>query len=345
MHGAIHRFDRLPHVGGAPAPELGVSGVPRRKVPLVGLIRNPRSHRNGGRENLPLPNAFGPNIIAHAPARRSELAGILAEFGREQVDYLAIDGGDGTVRDVLTCGAGIFGESWPALIVLPHGKTNALAHDLGIPENWTLESGLEATHRGRVVFRRPVVVTQSENEQAQVYGFVLGGGAFTTAIGLGQDAHDLGAFDAAVVGVTAVWGLLQALFGRRGNPWREGTPMRLTYSDGRELAHAGGGPEDERYLLFASTLESLPGGVRPFGDVQGRLRLAVLDNARRTLLVRMPLIVAGRAGAGTTKLGYHSLGTDALELEIGDRFILDGEAFPPGSYRLSVGPKLRFVVP
>jgi len=345
MHGAIHRFDSLPCVGSAPAPELGLAGVPLRKVPLIGLIRNPRSHRNGGRENAPVTNKFGPNVIAHAPARRSELAGILADFAREQVDYLAIDGGDGTVRDVLTCGAGIFGESWPALIVLPHGKTNALAHDLGIPENWTLEAAIEATRRDRVVFRRPVVVTQCENEQARVYGFVLGGGAFTTAIGLGQNAHELGAFNAAVVGVTAVWGLVQALFGSRGNPWRQGTPMRLSHPDGRELPHAGGGPEHERYLLLASTLEALPAGVRPFGDAQGRLRLAVLDNARRSLLLRMPLIVAGRAGAGTERLGFHSLGADALQLEIADRFILDGEAFPAGRYHLSAGPKLRFVVP
>ena len=60
------------------------------------------------------------------------------------IDYLVVDGGDGTVRDVLTCGAGIFGESWPTLIVLPNGKTNALAADLGLPTNWSLSDAMEA---------------------------------------------------------------------------------------------------------------------------------------------------------------------------------------------------------
>ena len=40
-----------------------------------------------------------------------------------------------------------------------------------------------------------------------------------------------------------------------------------------------------------------------------------------------------------------SLDGDAFQAEFGDRFILDGEAFPAGRYRLSLGPKLRFVVP
>jgi hypothetical protein len=30
---------------------------------------------------------------------------------------------------------------------------------------------------------------------------------------------------------------------------------------------------------------------------------------------------------------------------VAGRFILDGEAFPSGRYELSLGPKLRFVVP
>ena len=38
-------------------------------------------------------------------------------------------------------------------------------------------------------------------------------------------------------------------------------------------------------------------------------------------------------------------GSDALRVDLGDRFILDGEAFPAGRYQLSLGPKLRFVVP
>ena len=51
---------------------------------------------------------------------------VLDRFAQKGVDYLAISGGDGTVRDVLTGGAEIFGDDWPPLIVLPKGKPAVL---------------------------------------------------------------------------------------------------------------------------------------------------------------------------------------------------------------------------
>ena len=346
MHGAIHAFDRLPSVGAAIRPVRRRVSEPVRPHPLIGLIRNPRSHRNGGDPSLAnAALAAAPNVIMRSPARRSELAGILQHFERERVDYIAIDGGDGTVRDVLTCGAGVFGESWPALIVLPNGKTNALAHDLGIPAGWTLDQALQALRAGRTATRRPLVVIQRDSQDARISGFVLGGGAFTTAIGLGQDAHQLGAFNAAVVGLTAAWSALQAIFGRNDNRWRQGTAMRLRDGEGTDLPHRGDTPLDERYVLFASTLRTFPAGLRPFGDQHGHLRLAVMDNASRALLLRLPLIFMGKAGNRLARLGYHVLGSERIDLDIGDRFILDGEAFPAGSYRLEPGSNLRFVVP
>lgn len=236
MHGAIHLFDRLPQVDVAqnPAPEGSVA--PARAQPLVGLIRNPHSH---GNEDTPHTYGDMPGVITASPSRRSELHEIIADFAAKRVDYIAIDGGDGTVRDVLTCGAGLFGETWPALILLPSGKTNALAHDLGIAEDWTLAKALDAAKRDQAVMRSPLVVVQRDNEAAQVHGFVMGAGAYTSAISLGQDAHNFGAFDAAAVGVTAIWSALQAFFGGKNNPWRRGTRMRLRDADGQDLEHAG----------------------------------------------------------------------------------------------------------
>jgi diacylglycerol kinase (ATP) len=342
MHGAIHLFDRLPQVD-TPQPTAGGRPVaPARAEPLVGLIRNPHSHGNAGTSaNL----ADLPPVILATPSRRNELPEILADFAQQRVDYIAIDGGDGTVRDVLTCGASAFGDSWPALIIMPSGKTNALAHDLGIAPNWSLAQALESARLDRTVIRRPLVVAQRDNESAQVRGFVMGAGAYSTAISLGQDAHDFGAFNAAVVGITTVWSLLQALFGGPGNIWRRGTRMRLRDPEGADLQHAGGLPADERYLMFSSTLEKFPAGLRPFKGIDAALRLAVLDNARRGLLLRLPRIFRGTAGRGARRRGFHAHGLDAFDFDISDRFILDGEAFPPGSYRVTPGPRLRFIVP
>ena len=107
MHGTIHLFERLPQVDEAQiARPRSMAGAAVRKQPLVGLIRNQRSHRNESRN---CDDGEREGVVVACPAKRSELLAILSDFASRQVDYIAIDGGDGTVRDVLTCGAGIFG--------------------------------------------------------------------------------------------------------------------------------------------------------------------------------------------------------------------------------------------
>lgn len=314
-----------------------------RVEPLVGLIRNPFSH---GNERAVHNDIARTNVLVASPSSRSQLPEILAGFAEKGVDYIAIDGGDGTVRDVLTCGVSSFGDDWPTLIILPRGKTNALAHDLGISPNWTIDEALEAARRETAVIRRPLVVAQhGDTERAQVWGFVLGAGAYTPATNLGQAAHNFGAFNAVVVGVTVFFSLFQMLFGRPGNVWRRGTRMQLRDAEGNELPHAGGGARDERYLVFASTLETLPAGLRPFKGIDAPLRLGVVDNSRRRLLLRLPAMLFGHIGKASQRLGAKAHGLEAFDLDISDKFILDGEAFPRGSYRVFSGPRLRFIVP
>jgi len=342
MHGTVHLFDRLPEVALRAAPRV-VQAPISRQTPLIGVIRNRRSHRNAADAVEWTGRA---NVLVETPERRSELQAIVARFAERGIDYLVVDGGDGTVRDVLTCGSGIFGESWPSIVVLPNGKTNALATDLGLPVKWTLNEAIEAIHNGRLEARRPLVVTQRDNPAARVLGFAFGAGAFTAAIGLGQHAHKRGAFNAMAVGVTAVWSLWQAVFGGAGNVWRRTTPMRLYDGEGQELPHSGVGRVDERYIVFASTLLNLPAGLRPFGKVEGiGLRVAVADNSRRGLLLRLALVFRGIVGEGLRRRGYHVFEPDKFQIDAGDRFILDGEAFPAGCYEISLGPKLRFVAP
>jgi hypothetical protein len=174
---------------------------------------------------------------------------------------------------------------------------------------------------------------------------VFGAGAYASAIQLGQKAHDKGAFQNFGVGVTALWSLFQALFGGPANAWRRATPMRLYDGDSSELPHSGHGKRDERYLLFASTLGRFPAGMRPFGDPPQGLSAAVIDSAHRGLLLRLPMIFRGQVSERMRRFGYHVFRPETLQVDIAERFILDGEAFPGGRYGLSLGPKLRFVVP
>jgi hypothetical protein len=75
------------------------------------------------------------------------------------------------------------------------------------------------------------------------------------------------------------------------------------------------------------------------------LKLAILDRPWRKSLLRVPAVAFGRQPRRPERLGYHWLALDTYVMTLEDRFILDGEAFPPGAYRVSQGPELRFVVP
>ena len=312
-------------------------------MPLVGIIRNPRSHRNKG---VAAEMADCSNILTETPADRPALHATLSGFARRGIDYLVIDGGDGTVRDVLTCGTDVFGDEWPRLIVLPKGKTNALAVDLGLPGEWTLTEALAAAHRGNQRTRRPLRITDTD-KGGSVQGFILGTGMFTLCTEAGQEAHRFGAFNSFAVGLSIMTAVLQSLFGREGNVWRASSRTRLIDRvTGRALRRTGPGKEDERYLAIATTFERFPLGARPFGrNAAPGLKLLVLDWPRRFLVALIPAIMFGLGGRLLARAGFHRFSVTDIEMDLEGAFILDGEAFPAGKYILDEGPQLDFVIP
>lgn len=343
MHGSIYQFERLPSFGKSAARLGPRSGARSPAVPLVGIVRNPRSHRNKGHA----PElADCSNILTETPRTREELRAVLIEFARRGIDYLVVDGGDGTVRDVLSCGADVFEDDWPALIVLPKGKTNALTIDLGLPADWSLADALAAAQAGRTVERRPLRIAPASADGC-VQGFILGAGIFTLATDAGQEAHRRGAFNGLAVAAAILWAILQTLFGRNGNPWRKPVPMRLRFArSGKELPHAAAGDPDERFLMIGTTFQNFPFGARPFGrDPRAGMKLALIDWPHRWLFALLPAVIYGFYPRFLERFGARRFHAEAMDLDLGGPFIVDGEAFPAGSYRLDEGPRLTFVVP
>ncbi len=343
----IYEFAQLPQVKG-PAVALARPAREPGAPPRVGVIYNPRSHRNKGAD---FDCGISPQIHIAQPGDRSQLPAALEEFARNGIDLLVINGGDGTVRDVLTCGAPIFGDDWPAIAVLPKGKTNALTVDLGLPADWSLQSAIDAFENGNRVLRRPLDITAigesgDTGESSRVVGFILGAGALTTATQAGQGAHRLGAFNALAVGATTAWGVLQWLFASRNNSWRRGARMAIGLgADNVAMSHSGVGDPEWRQILLASTLETMPAGLKPFGPMRKGLKLAVTDQISRRSLLLLLAMIRGKVSAKMREKGFHRISTPQFTLAIDESFILDGEAFPGGKYRIAQGAELEFVTP
>ena len=328
-----------------PQPVSSASAAAKSE-PTVGVIYNPRSHRNQGQD---LDSDPAPHVFISQPGDRQQLPVALKRFAERGIDLLVINGGDGTVRDVLTAGYGVFGDEWPTIAVLPKGKTNALTVDLSAPKTWSLQGAIDAYRDGERVVRSPMVIAREDAQGApKQLGFIMGAGVFTHAISAGQDAHRLGAFNALAVGVTTLWTMLQAMLGSASNKWRRGSAMDITIARGGKstpMPHSGRGDAGWRQFLFASTLETFPAGLVPFAAHKHGLKLAVLDQASRRTILRIPMIMTGRDSHDHSTRGIHQLACDSFTLTLEDDFILDGEAYSGGTYRIESGPPLEFVKP
>ena len=100
----------------------------------VALLSNP--HSTGNRELLPRVSAYcarHPDIFHYEVERVAQIPDAMRTIARVQPKVIVINGGDGSVQAALTelHGGRYFGETPPPVAVLPNGKTNLIALDLG----------------------------------------------------------------------------------------------------------------------------------------------------------------------------------------------------------------------
>lgn len=301
----------------------------------VGVVRNPRSH--GNRIRPPGPPPEGVRLVE--PIGREALKTALDDFARDGLDLLVIDGGDGTVRDVISLLPHTFGEDLPLLAVLPSGKTNVLAIDLGTPGDWRLEEALIAARRAEptVKSRPPLRISWVDGHRPCLQGFFFGVGAPVKATNLSQTVHKVGFFHNLAVAVTIVTATLGALFGGARDEWREGVPAKLIL-DGE--AQPGG----DRFAVVATALKRLPFGLKPFGAPREGLKLLDVDAPPRRLLKAVPMVLSGKAEPKLESMGYRRRDPNQVGLGGGAPFVLDGEVFEGGDLMIGLGPALRFLV-
>lgn len=304
----------------------------------AGVIRNPRSRRNQSAEQPPQRPPEG--VLVEAPHSHDELDAALARFAAAQLDLLVVDGGDGTIRDVLTQAPAHFTGGLPTMAVLPSGKTNALALDLGAPRDWPLEAALASARKRRTGVRRPLEVVRRGAETPLARGFIFGAGAFVRATELAQRTHRMGAFEGLAVGLTLGGATFQTLFGGRRSGWRAGEPMRLGFAGERPR------PLDV-FLIFASTLERLPLGAQPFGReaADGRIRTLTVEAPPKRLMAALPTILTGADAAWLDEAGYRRRALEHFDVGLETSFVMDGETYPGGQLDVRAGAPIEFVVP
>lgn len=299
----------------------------------AGVIWNQKSHRNRGGDVEPLPGV----VVEVAPEAPAALLGTLKRFADAGVDLVVIDGGDGTIREVLTRLPEAYGERLPKLAIVPNGKTNALALDIETPLGTSLEQLLDAAAAGRPTKRRQCLeVIRQGAAQPEHRGFLFGMGAFVRATELAQRHHGLGVFDNAAIVLTMAGAMARTLLGGATDPWRKGEPARASFA---------GPDQGDWFLIMASTLKRFPLGLKPFGIPREGLKTLSVGAPPRRLMHAVPTILKGQDAAWLEACGYRRHDLDAFEIAFSGRYVLDGEIYPGGELTVRQGPELEFVVP
>lgn len=309
---------------------------------VLGVISNRFSDGNGGRSALADFATAQRGVVFAEPVGTAALPEVMRDFARRGVTVIAVDGGDGTIRDVLSVLSEGYGADWPAIAVLPSGKTNLIARDVGtfgggLGGLRRLVTAAEAQLAGAVWTERHCLeVVWRDEPQRVLRGLFFGAGIFTYATRMaGQWSHSRGIKQASAVLLILARVLWQTLT-RRQAPG--GTSMAVSPDPTAETAEA------KRFLVLATTLQTLMLGLWPFPPGNGPLHWLDIQAPPRRLVRSLWAAWRGRLSA-RPEHGYGGGGTRELTIRLRDPFVVDGEVFEPGlgGIVLRAGPPIRFV--
>ena len=294
----------------------------------LAIISNPKSHRN---LRGPLVLRDQPECDFFAgfaePETQAELLRALINFKQQGADIIAINGGDGTVRDVLTALWQADPDWRPALSIIPGGKTNMIAYDVGSARHGPagLRQILDAAGKGvlgRNKVSRPVLdIIRPNDPGPPICGMLFGTGAFSRGTELSRaQANALGLYQGLAVALTIASMSVGTLRGTDGE-----NPVTAVTADG---AGVQDGPQ---FLMLATSSQRIIMGLKPFwGPRGGAIRYTVIDGPPRRLLSALLPVLRGKPKPWMHAAGYRSGSAGHLTVRLTSSFTVDGELFDPG---------------
>jgi diacylglycerol kinase family enzyme len=296
----------------------------------VALLSNPKS--TGNRQLLPRIRSYCANnadIFHYEVESVDQIGRAMQTIARVKPVVIVINGGDGTVQTTLTelYQGGHFDGDVPPVAVLPNGKTNLIALDLGIRGD-PIKALEQIVHiaktgvRDHVVARELIALSDGEVGSRPVLGMFLGGAGLADSILYCRNQiYPLGLSNGLSHALTALAVLASVVFGIRGR-WMPPMASPISISLIRDGQLAG-----KFAVLIVTTLERLLLGAKPGDSGQGRMKLMAVDQNPAAMLRMLFASLMGKFGDKKMQ-GIHLEQGDMIRID-GDRssVILDGEIF------------------
>ena len=297
--------------------------------PRIALLSNPRSTGNLAQlARIRSYCAEHPDIFHYEVEQVEQISDALRTIARVRPKLLVINGGDGTVQAALTemYNGDHFGAERPPVAVLPNGKTNLIAIDLGA-------HGDPVTALGRLLdmaqqdltphlVARELIALRTDGTAKPVIGMFLGGaGLAETMLYCRHKIYPLGLPNGVSHALTALAVIFRLVFKVRASflPGNGSALQISTRGDGRLSGHFA--------VLAVTTLDKLLLSSEVKGSRRGALKLLAVDERPMSLIRAFVASLLGKLD-GLKVSGVHIEETDEISIE-GDRsnVILDGETF------------------
>ncbi len=310
----------------------GDAGCRRALMPRqrVALLSNPKSTGNIAQlSRVREYCAQHPDIFHYEVERVEQIGDAMKTIARIRPKVLVINGGDGTVQAALTeiYNGGHFGGSPPPVAVLPSGKTNLIAMDLGVQGDpiEALERLLDLAQADlspHLVARELIALRHGAGTQNPVIGMFLGGaGLADTILYCRHKIYPLGLPNGLSHGLTAVAVLLRQMLRLKASflppvP----TPLNVRFRSGGQLS-------GKFALLAVTTLEKFLLSSKIESTRAGRLKMIAIEEGPSSVLRGFFASILGKIGRSKLS-GVHFEEADEISIE-GDSssVILDGETF------------------
>ena len=297
--------------------------------PRIALLSNPKSTGNLAQlSRIRDYCAEHPDIFHYEVEQAQQIGEALRTIARVRPKLLIINGGDGTVQASLTeiHNGGHFGDQAPPVAVLPNGKTNLIALDLGAQGD-PLEAleklvAIARTDLAPHLVAREMIALQHDSSGRPVIGMFLGGaGLADTMLYCRNKIYPLGLPNGVSHALTAVAVLVRMALRLKANflPPRPSPLNVLVRRDGMLSGRFA--------LLAVTTLEKMLLSSELGGAGGGRLKLLAVEEHPFSLLKAFFAGIAGKLGRERFR-GIHFEEADEISIEgESSQLILDGEMF------------------
>ncbi|MEM6906662.1 MAG: diacylglycerol kinase family protein [Pseudomonadota bacterium] len=282
----------------------------------IAVLRNPGSSRNRGRPAPAMPAGVKTLALAGIDA----LPEVLADLAAEGTDLLVIDGGDGTVREILSRLPEAFPDGLPTIGILARGNTNLVARKCGAIRSYAALEGLTREAAARDAKEVPILRIDGLGD-VPLRGFIAGWGAYATGTRIAVEEISSRGRRQVIRAVLAV--LRRVIWGRDAAGLRAGVAVEAAPAGHPSFIGQG----------FAGIITVLEGaliaGLSPFwGGGDGPLRWLDIAAPPARLWLAAPFLALGRPRLWMRRRGYRSGRTSELHLRVAGGLVIDGELFP-----------------